>query len=80
MPITRTIKLDDLTPHELALVFTEMTADAQADFFANVWCIAKAWPGAGWCQQSYGIVEHLDSDGRQAIETLAAHLAGDGDA
>lgn len=74
MAVTRTITLEDITPEELAFTFCEMDAGAQAEFFAVVWKVARTWPGAGWCQQSLGIVEKLDSDGRNAVATLSAHL------
>ncbi len=77
MSITRTITVDDLTPGELAEIFAEMSGDQQAEFFTAVWIIARAWPGAGWCQQSYDIARNLDRDGREAIETLAAHVLGE---
>lgn len=74
MSVTRTIQINDLTPEELAHLFTEMDANQQAEFFAAIWRIAKDWNGAGWCMQSCYIVERLDKDGRDALETLAAHL------
>lgn len=65
-----------LTPEELAALFTELNGDQQAQFFATVWDIAKAWPGAGWCQQSYDIAKFADANPgcRDAITTLAAHF------
>ena len=73
--ITRTVAINDLTPQELAHLFTEMGGTQQAKFFSEIWTIAKAWRGAGWCQQSLAICEEADSDARNAISTLAAHLA-----
>lgn len=75
MAVIRTVEFDDFTPHELATVFAGMDDRQQAEFFASVWNIAKEWPGAGWCQQSCAIVSHLDRDGRNAVETLAANLS-----
>jgi len=72
--IIRTIEINDLSPLELAALFTEMEAEPQARFLSEIWRIARAWPGAGWCQQSCAIVGHLDADGRDTIKTLAAHL------
>lgn len=77
MSITRTIELADPTPEEMAEMFCFMTDTDQARFFGEVGRIANGWPGAGLCQQSYAIVQCLDSDGRQAIETLAAHLSAE---
>lgn len=77
MAITRAVAVDDLTPAELATIFTDMSDFQQAKFFAHVWQIAKAWPGAGWCQQSYSIVQRIDADGRNTIAALAAHLVED---
>lgn len=74
MSIARTIQINDLTSSELAKLFTDMDSHGQARFFASVWEIAKGWPGAGWCQQSSGIVRQSDSDAREAIRTLASHL------
>lgn len=77
MSIARTIQINDLTPDELAMLFTEMDSEDQARFFATVWTLAKDWPGAGWCQQSCGIVQASNSDAREAIRTLASHLPAD---
>jgi len=72
--ITRTVEVNDLTPQELAYLFTEFGSDDQAAFFSAVWNIAKAWPGAGWCMQALGICEEADSDARSAIKSLADHF------
>jgi hypothetical protein len=72
--VTRTIQIDDLTPQELAALFAGMSNRQQAEVFSEIWRIAKEWPGAGWCRQSCDIVDVLDKDGRDALETLAAHL------
>jgi hypothetical protein len=74
MSVTRTVKLDDLTPAELAQAFCDMGCRDQAAFFEKVWEIGLTWHGAGWCQQSCAIVEASDSDAREAIRTLASHL------
>lgn len=73
--ITRSITIDDITPQELATVFAGMWAEEQAEFFDNVWKIARTWPGAGWCQQSSAIAKELSSDGRECIATLAGWAA-----
>lgn len=77
--VTRTVEINDLTPHELAIAFTDMDDTQQAQFFAEIWRIAKAWPGAGWCQQSYAIVQKLDQDGREALDTFYAHFVPEPD-
>ena len=74
MGVSRTIDLSDLTPTELATLFTDMDSEQQAWFFACVWRITKDWPGAGWCQQSCDIIRTMNVDGLEAIETLASHL------
>ena len=74
MTVSRTIELSDLTPSELATLFTDMDSEQQAWFFACVWRIAKDWPGAGWCQQSCDIIRAGSLDTISAIETLASHL------
>ena len=74
MSVTRTIEINDLTPAELAQIFTGMCGNQQAEFFAAIRPIAATWPGAGWCQQSCDIVTHLNSDGRFVVETLAGHM------
>lgn len=74
MPITRTITLDDPTPAELAAAFCDLDGDDQAAFLSAVWRIAKEWPGAGWCQQSYAIMQASDRDTRETIRVLASHL------
>lgn len=76
MTVSRTIKLADLTPAELAELFCEMDSDQQAEFFAGIKLIAAKWPGAGWCQQSCDIARSLDADGREVIEKLAEHVLG----
>ena len=75
--ITRTITIGDLRPQELAVLFCGLDSLGQADFFGEVWAIAREWPGAGWCQQSYAISEALDADGREAIRVLAGHALAD---
>lgn len=77
MPITRTITLDDPTPEELAKAFCDFDNGDQAAFLSAIWQITKAWPGAGWCQQSCSIVEVADNDAIQTIRTLASHLPAD---
>lgn len=77
MSVTRTFQINDLTPQELATTFAAMRADYQADFFSWLWEIAKEWPGAGWCQQSYAIAQEAGPDAREAIRTLASHLPAD---
>lgn len=72
--ISRTHEIDDVTPAELAGVFCGWFAEDQAEFFAEIWRIAKAWPGAGWCQQSCAINGKLSADGRDTIKTIAAHV------
>ncbi len=75
MSITRTIELDDLTPDELAFAFCEMDGQKQAKFFSVVGKIAATWPGAGWCQQSCAISEHLDKSATETIAKLAEWVA-----
>ncbi|MBI0530888.1 hypothetical protein [Sphingomonas sp. TX0522] len=72
--VTRTIQIDDLTPGELADLFTEFDEYGQCQFFERVWEIAKAWPGAGWCQQSFSIARQASPAAREAIRVLASHL------
>lgn len=74
--LTRTFEITDVTPQELASMFTSMCGDQQAEFFDAVWDIARKWPGAGWCQQSCDINKHLTRDGKQAVVTLASHVTG----
>lgn len=74
MTVSRTIELTDITPTELATMFTDMDSEKQAWFFACIWRIAKDWPGAGWCQQSCEIIRSGSVDTISAIETLASHL------
>jgi hypothetical protein len=75
--VTRTVEVNDLTPEELATLFAEMDGQQQVDFFSEVWKIAKKWPGAGWCQQSYEIARLADNNAIQTIRTLASHLPAD---
>lgn len=63
-----------LTPAELADLFTEMDGEQQAEFFGQIIKQTGDWPGAGWCQQSYSIVQAMDRDAIEAIRTLASHL------
>ena len=72
MTFTTTIDVE-ITPKELAAAFCEMLDDQQAEFFAEVWQIARGWPGAGWCQQSCSIASKLDDAGRECIKVLASH-------
>lgn len=77
MSVTRTVKLDDLTPAELAQVFCDMGCRDQAAFFEKVWEIGLTWRGAGWCRQSYAIAGSASMPAREAIRTLASHLPAD---
>lgn len=77
MKVVRTLVIDDLSPRELADLFTEFDGYQQAQFFARIWEVAKEWPGAGWCQQSAEIARHADNDAIQTIRTLASHLPAD---
>ncbi len=72
--LIRKIEIDDITPAEAARIFSEMFADQQAEFFAEVGRIAKEWPGAGWCMQSCSISHAITEEGRAVIETLAGHV------
>jgi hypothetical protein len=76
MSINRTFEINDLTPEELARLFTDMVSFGQAKFFAEVWRIASEWPGAGWCQQSYDIAKNAEycPGASDAVTTLAAHF------
>ncbi len=78
-PLKREIEIDDLTPQELAEQFCDMFGDKQAEFFNEVWRIAKHWPGAGWCQQSCEIVKHLDAGGLDAVKVLYSHTVDSDD-
>lgn len=73
--IKRTIVLNDLSAAELATLFCNLYADEQATFFSEVGKIAATWPGAGWCQQSCGISQHLDKQATETILKLAEWAA-----
>lgn len=76
--MTKMIKREfeiDITPYEAAEAFTDWDSDDQAAFFDAVGRISSKWPGAGWCQQSYGIVRVVDGGGRNVIQSLADHFA-----
>lgn len=73
MTVTRTIELTDIQPTELAEMFCNMDDTEQAVFFEHIGVIAREWPGAGWCQQSYSINKNLTDGGREVIRTLAGH-------
>lgn len=73
MPVTRSVTIDDLTPQEMAEIFCNMFADQQAVFFNTVGAISRTWPGAGMCQQAYGIVRHLDDLGLYVVQRIADH-------
>lgn len=72
--IKREIEID-ITPEEAAQAFAHWDAKDQAEFFDHVAYISNAWPGAGWCQQSYSIVRELDKSGQGVVESLADHFA-----
>lgn len=77
MTVMRKIDLTDITPEELAELFTDMFDDQQAAFFAAIKPISDKWPGAGLCMQSCNINQRLNDDGRFVLETLASHLPGE---
>lgn len=75
MAIRRTFEIGDITPEELATIFCEMDGEQQARFFSAVGKIAATWPGAGWCQQSCAISEHLDKSATETILKLSEWAA-----
>ena len=68
--IERKFVIKNITPDELAFVFTQFDAEQQAQFFTRVGEIASHWPGAGWCQQSCAISEHLSPLATETILKL----------
>ena len=76
MSIQRTVNVT-ITPQEMAEAFCEMFGEEQAAFFAAIKPISEQWPGAGLCQQAYGINSKLNADGRFVLQTLASHLPAD---
>jgi hypothetical protein len=74
MTLSRTIQISDITPAELAMLFTDMDDHHQAAFFAAIKPITDKWDGAGWCQQSCSIIQQLDDAGLSVVRTLASHL------
>lgn len=73
--LTRTIKIDDITPQELATLFLAMCGEEQAMFFNAFKATTDTWPGAGWCQQCCGLSGYLNSDGQETIAKLAEWAA-----
>jgi hypothetical protein len=71
--VTRTFKIADLTPEELAACFAEMWAEEQGAFFNEVGKITATWPGTGMCGQALAVACHLDDAGRHVIGRLADH-------
>ena len=72
--ITRTVTISDLTPQEMASIFTGWYDDEQAAFFDAIKAETVGWPGSGWCGQACAIAQHLKPEGRDVIVTLAAHV------
>ncbi len=75
MIVTRSLLIDDLTPEEAANIFLREGDEWQAAFFNAFKSITDTWPGAGWCQQSYAIAQHLDRSGAETIAKLAEWAA-----
>lgn len=77
MTLVRTFEVgvDDITPDELAALFSEMDGEQQARFFSRLGAIASTWPGAGWCQQCCSISEHLDKTATETILKLGEWAA-----
>lgn len=73
--VTRTITLSDLTPAEVASIFSNWTDQEQAAFFNALAGEVKDWPGTGWCMQCSYITQKLDDGGRRIVEKLAEWLA-----
>ena len=69
------LKAIDLSAKEAAELFCEFNGEQMAEFFSEVWQIAKGWNGTGWCQQSYSVAQAADQDCRNAITTLDAHFS-----
>lgn len=74
-PITRTVRIDDLTPAEAAKIIAHWPSDEQSAFFDALWVEGRDWPGTGWCMQCCHIAETLGQDGRKFVETLAGHVS-----
>ena len=75
MMVTRTFQINDLTPQELAAIFLGWHSEQQAAFFNAFKAETDKWPGAGWCQQSCAISEHLNSAGIETILKLGEWAA-----
>ena len=71
MSLIRTIKIDDITPQELAALFLSMHGGEQAAFFNAFKAVTDTWRGAGWCQQCCAMSAYLNSDGQETIAKLA---------
>lgn len=69
--LARTIKIDDITPQELATLFLAMRGEDQAAFFNAFKAETDTWRGAGWCQQCCEMSVYLNSDGQEIIAKLA---------
>lgn len=73
--IRRTFEIVDITPQEAADYFLNQGGEWQAAFFNAFKGETDKWPGAGWCQQSCAISEHLNHAGIEAILKLAEWAA-----
>lgn len=71
--ITRTVTVSDITPTELASIFSQYNHEEQAEFFDACAAEAEDWP-IGWTGQALWVVPELTPRGRRVLEDFAEYL------
>ena len=73
--ITRTVTVENISPQELARLFSEMSDIEQAAFFDAVANESMPWPGLGWCMQSMNISRHMTQQAKDIVIKLAEWIS-----
>lgn len=72
--VARTVTLSDLTPAEVASIYSAWDSRLQAEFFDHIAREAKEWPGTGWMMQALYIADNLTPEGARIVTELAESI------
>ena len=72
--VTRTVTVSDLSPSELASIFSAYDDNEQAAFFDALAEEVKDWPGSGWCMQCAWFIPKLSKGGKDIVAKMAEWL------
>lgn len=76
--VSRTVTISDLTPEELASLFSQWSCTQQAAFFHALHCEAVAWfEGGSWGGQAFSAVSKMSPEAREVLQAFADCLGSD---